>query len=106
MRRFAGGPHRWVCGPSNWPKPSPRRTTQAVPVSSAGLRDQTTAAASPRQGGSALPAGDRDEGGEGTGEIFKVLGETAIAPEPGEGALDHPPPRQHDKATHTNRPDR
>src|SRR6478672_10680200 len=31
MRRFAGGPHRQESGPSDSPKPSPRRTTRAVP---------------------------------------------------------------------------
>ena len=43
---------------------------------------------------------DGDEGGDGFGEVLEVLGEAPVAPEPGEGAFDHPAARQHDKALH------
>ena len=37
---------------------------------------------------------ESDEGGEGFREVLEVLGETPVAPEPGEGALDYPTARQ------------
>jgi hypothetical protein len=35
-----------------------------------------------------LDGGEGDEGGHGFGEVLEVLGETPVASEPGEGALD------------------
>jgi hypothetical protein len=47
-----------------------------------------------------LDGGEGDEGGEDSGEVLEILGETPVAPEPGKGALDHPTARQDDKALH------
>ena len=44
------------------------------------------------------------EGGQGFGEVLEILGKPPVAPEPGEGALDHPAERQHDKAFHVVAP--
>jgi hypothetical protein len=33
----------------------------------------------------------------GFGKVLEILGETPVASEPGEGALDHPAVRQHDE---------
>ena len=38
------------------------------------------------------------KGGQGFREVLEVLGEAPVAPEPGEGALDHPAARQDDEA--------
>ena len=51
-----------------------------------------------------LDGSEGDKGGEGFGEVLEILGETPVAPEPGEGALDHPAARQHDKAFHVVAP--
>src|ERR1700724_2108936 len=47
-----------------------------------------------------LDGGERNEGGQGFGEILEVLGKTPVSAEPGEGALDHPAARQDDEALH------
>ena len=38
------------------------------------------------------------EGAQGFGKVLEVLGETPVASEPGEGALDHPTARPNDEA--------
>src|SRR5215471_8441854 len=40
----------------------------------------------------------------GFGEVLEILGKPPVAPEPGEGALDNPAARQHDKAFHVVAP--
>ena len=42
--------------------------------------------------------GERDPGGGALGGGLEVLGQAPAAPEPGEGALDHPAPRQQHEA--------
>jgi hypothetical protein len=41
-----------------------------------------------------LDGGESNEGAQGFGKVLEVLGETPVASEPGEGALDHPTARQ------------
>ena len=50
-----------------------------------------------------LDGGQGYEGGERFGEVLVVLGQTAVAAEPGEGSLDHPSTGQHDEACHVIR---
>src|SRR5271165_505897 len=45
-----------------------------------------------------LDGGEGNEGGQGFGKVFEVLGETPVSSEPGEGALDHPTVRENDEA--------
>jgi hypothetical protein len=45
-----------------------------------------------------LDGGQGYEGSERFGEVLVVLGQTAVAAEPGEGSLDDPSARQHDEA--------
>jgi hypothetical protein len=47
---------------------------------------------------SKLNGREGNEGAQGFGKILEVPGETPVASEPGEGALDHPAARQDDKA--------
>ena len=47
---------------------------------------------------SKLNGGGGNEGARGFGKILEALGETPIASEPGESALDHPAARQDDEA--------
>ena len=61
---------------------------------------------SPRSAEDALPdapeskldGGEGNEGGQGFGKDLEVHGKTPVSSEPGEGALDHPAPRQDDEA--------
>ena len=39
-----------------------------------------------------------NEGGNGLGEVFVILGDAAVTPEPGEGSLDDPAARQDHEA--------
>jgi hypothetical protein len=41
--------------------------------------------------------GEAEEGGDGSGVAFEVAGQTAVAADPGKGALDDPALGQHDK---------
>src|ERR1700720_4554774 len=45
-----------------------------------------------------LDGSEGNEGGQSFREVLKILGETPVSPEPGEGALDHPAARQDDEA--------
>jgi hypothetical protein len=47
---------------------------------------------------SKLDGSEGNEGGQSFGKVLEVLGETPVASEPGESALDHPAARQDDKA--------
>jgi hypothetical protein len=47
-----------------------------------------------------LDARNGDEGRECIGQVLEILGESAVASEPGEGPFDHPASRQHDEACH------
>src|SRR6266446_4939337 len=51
-----------------------------------------------------LDGGEGHEGGQGFREVLKVLGETPVASEPGEGAFHHPAARQNDEALHVVAP--
>ena len=48
--------------------------------------------------------GEGNEGGQGFGKVFEVLGETPVASESGESALDNPAARQDDEALHVVAP--
>ena len=45
-----------------------------------------------------LDGGEGNEGGQGFHKVYEVLGETPVASEPGESALDNPAARQDDEA--------
>ena len=45
-----------------------------------------------------LDGSEGHEGGQSFRKVLEILGETPVASEPGEGALDHPAARQNDKA--------
>src|SRR4051812_36792465 len=51
-----------------------------------------------------LDDGDDGHGGRGVDQALEVLGEAAVAAEPGEGALDHPAPWQQVEAGGVARP--
>ena len=45
-----------------------------------------------------LDRSEGDKGGESFGEVLEILGKSPVAPEPREGALDHPAARQDNEA--------
>ena len=47
-----------------------------------------------------MDACDGDEGCERIGQVLEILGEPAVASQPGEGSFDHPALWQHDEACH------
>src|ERR687891_100539 len=50
------------------------------------------------EAGEAADVGDECPGGRAFDRALEILGEAPAASEPGEGALDHPAPRQDDEA--------
>src|SRR5262245_58591722 len=51
-----------------------------------------------------MDAGVGGEGAEVVGDGLEILGEAAVAAEPGEGSFNHPAARQHDEAFHVVAP--
>ena len=64
-------------------------------LSAGGLWSSRLTAGKPREG--ELDGSEGHEGGQSFRKILEILGETPVAREPGEGALDHPAARQHDE---------
>jgi sRNA-binding protein len=71
---------------------------------SARLFDACTNTASAWQHPDTESGREGDEGEEGVGEVLEILGEAAVAAEPGEGSFNHPAARQHDEALHVVAP--
>ena len=89
----ASCPFPWVL--ANVPSPNPQQPFAAGNGTAAPrlalidlLPGKLTYSAKPHQG--KLDGGKGDEGGQGFREVLKVLGETPVASEPGEGAFRPP----------------
>ena len=79
-------------GPRTRFRPRPRPALRVRLESSVG------GTVSCNEAGEAADVGDECPGGRAFDGALEVLGEAAAAAEPGEGALDHPTPRQDDEA--------
>src|SRR5262249_53731358 len=69
---------------------------------SQGRRHHTDRPGEPPEG--KLDRSKGDKGGEGFGEVLEILDKPPVAPEPREGALDHPASRQDDETLYAVAP--